>query len=418
LGASAEHDPRAFEAWVERMQKLDAQGRGVEISNLPRSAIGQLGVRDRQDAVLRVNDCAQEMAASDLADRANIQALLVQRAHVDDDYSTFERVVGLYAVTSIPFTSGIRDWHEEATATFEQARSGKLAPHSVIRYVPPGTATYSRKQVEELLKRSTDPLGVPVLSADERERLFATYAPVFDMETTGDYDRIGRLYWSTPATPEVDISRPTVYRKLSYNIDHGTVLVQLVYVVWVPERPKDGTFDLFGGKLDGIVWRVTLAPDGEPLLYDSIHPCGCFHMYFPTPRARPIPAPTGQVEWAFIPATLPTIAEGSRITVSAQTRTHYLSNVWPQRGQTGVEYSFADYDALRTLPLPGGGTRSIFGPDGLVPGTQRTERYFFWPMGISSAGAMRQWGTHATAFVGRSHFDDAHLMAQRFRLSD
>jgi hypothetical protein len=271
--------------------------------------------------------------------------------------------------------------------------------------------------VAALLKRSVDPLGVPVLSTDERERLFATYAPVFDMETTGDYDRIGRLYWSTSATPDVDFSHPTVYTKLSYSIDHGTVLLQLVYVAWVPERPSDGIFDLYGGKLDGIVWRVTLAPDGGPLLYDSIHPCGCFHMYFPTPRAEPIPAPAGQVEWAFIPATVPAIAEGLRITISAQTRTHYLSNVWPQRGQTGVEYSFADYDSLRTLPLPGGGTRSIFGPDGLVPGTQRAERYFFWPMGISSAGAMRQWGTHATAFVGRSHFDDANLMAQRFRLS-
>ncbi len=27
---------------------------------------------------------------------------------------------------------------------------------------------------------------------------------------------------------------------------------------------------------------------------------------------------------------------------------------------------------------------------------------------------MRQWGRHATAFVGRRHFDDAYLMEQRF----
>lgn len=33
---------------------------------------------------------------------------------------------------------------------------------------------------------------------------------------------------------------------------------------------------------------VTLAPDGEPLLYDSIHRCGCYHKFFPTPRARPL----------------------------------------------------------------------------------------------------------------------------------
>ena len=56
----------------------------------------------------------------------------------------------------------------------------------------------------------------------------------------------------------------------------------------------------------------------------------------------------------------------------------------------------------------------MFGPDGLVAGSERAERFFFWPMGIASAGAMRQWGHHATAFVGRSHFDDADLIERRF----
>jgi hypothetical protein len=37
-------------------------------------------------------------------------------------------------------------------------------------------------------------------------------------------------------------------------------------------------------------------------------------------------------------------------------------------------------------------------------------------MGIRSAGAMRQWGRQATAFVGRRHFDDADLIERRFEL--
>ena len=71
---------------------------------------------------------------------------------------------------------------------------------------------------------------------------------------------------------------------------------------------------------------------------------------------------------------------------------------------------------LRSLPLPGGGARSIFGEDGLVAGTERRERFLFWPMGIKSAGAMRQAGSQATAFVGRRHFDDADIIERRFRL--
>ena len=34
---------------------------------------------------------------------------------------------------------------------------------------------------------------------------------------------------------------------------------------------------------------------------------------------------------------------------------------------------------------------------------------------ILAAGAMRQWGRQATAFVGRRHFDDADLFEKRFR---
>jgi hypothetical protein len=53
----------------------------------------------------------------------------------------------------------------------------------------------------------------------------------------------------------------------------------------------------------------------------------------------------------------------------------------------------------------------------MIPGTQRPERFFFWPMGIASAGQMRQWGRHATAFVGRRHFDDPYLLDRYFTLS-
>jgi hypothetical protein len=50
----------------------------------------------------------------------------------------------------------------------------------------------------------------------------------------------------------------------------------------------------------------------------------------------------------------------------------------------------------------------------LIAGTERGERFLFWPMGIASPGAMRQSGTQATAFVGRRHFDDADILEKRF----
>ena len=70
------------------------------------------------------------------------------------------------------------------------------------------------------------------------------------------------------------------------------------------------------------------------------------------------------------------------------------------------------------MPRAAGERASAFGPDGLIAGSERLERFLFWPMGIVSPGAMRQWGRHATAFVGRRHFDDARLMERYFALTD
>jgi hypothetical protein len=83
-------------------------------------------------------------------------------------------------------------------------------------------------------------------------------------------------------------------------------------------------------------------------------------------------------------------------------------------GGDSVTYRFADYDELRSLPRGASGRRSLFGPDAIVPGSERGERFFFWPTGVPCPGAMRQWGHHATAFVGRRHFDDADLMERYF----
>ena len=73
----------------------------------------------------------------------------------------------------------------------------------------------------------------------------------------------------------------------------------------------------------------------------------------------------------------------------------------------------APYRALRRLPLENG-SRSMFTPDGIVPGTERLERFLLWPMGVPSAGAMRQRGHHPVTLVGRQYFDEARLLERVF----
>ena len=413
---SAKSDRQIYRAWIERMRTLGADGRRVEIANLQATVINDMAAGGRDQVVLRSQDCAEILLSADSTDPA-AQAELYRRAFVADDYSSLKRAFGLYELTRLPFYAGVRAWQDRVSETFADARQDKPSAHPVLRYVPPDIPVYTRLEVSRILARaSKHPLGLPQLTDRERDRLFTTYAPVFEIETRGNPDRIGRLYWSSATTPQVDVSSAVVYRRLGYTRVENRTLLQLVYTAWMPERPREGSFDLLGGHLDGIVWRVTLAPDGEPVLFDSIHPCGCYHMFFPTPRLKPLPAPLHILEWSFTPTILPAIPETTRLRVAVQTRTHYLSDVSVSDSNDGAAYRFVEYDELRTLPLPGGGSRSIFGPDGLVAGTERAERYLFWPMGIASAGAMRQSGTQATAFVGRRHFDDADIFEKRFRL--
>ncbi|MCH7590509.1 hypothetical protein IIB34_05690, partial [PVC group bacterium] len=204
------------------------------------------------------------------------------------------------------------------------------------------------------------------------------------------------------------------------------ILPQLVYQIWLPERPKKGAFDLLGGSLDSVVWRVTLGLDGAPLVYDTMHACGCYQLYFPVPpiRRKPMPEDDDLREEALVPLVAPILDEGQRMVVQLATDIHYVSDIYsdsvlPQTDPSktyGIHFGTDVPDeAMRLAPYgEAGRRRSLYGPDGVIRQSRRLERFTLWPMGVKSPGAMRQWGTHATAFVGKRHFDDPYLMEAAF----
>jgi len=410
LASSAAHatGDTATRALAQRLLELDLEARAIEIQNLP-SWSGS-----RKEALSRTTECGRMLLALDLARPAARQAIR-DHARVPDDYSATQRVIGLYALTSYFFARGVRDWEAETREAFAHPPAEDQPGR--VRFAPPPQRALSRSTVAGMLERARlDPLGQPLFTEREIELLAATYAPTFDVAISADYDRFGELRWRRgSATPEVNAAEAAVYVQPAYTRYGERVLLQLVYTLWFPERPKNGTFDLLGGRLDGLVWRVTLAPDGEPVVYDSMHPCGCYHQFFPTPRARVRPAPDPREDWAFVPAVLPRVADGERPLVSIDSATHGIRQVRLVHGiDSVVRYTFRPYEQLRSMMRLDGGVRGVFGPGGLIAGTERGERFFFWPTGIASPGAVRQWGRHATAFVGRRHFDDADLIERRF----
>ncbi len=423
-------------ALVQRLLALDLQARAVEIANLPVQARTQLGGGSASDTLQRTHTCGAQLAAYDTATPPRMTALL-QRLKVPDDYVTGYRVAGAYAISQIPFAIGIRKMEAERLAVFAKD-SPPAEGTSRMRFTPAAstTTTLSSEQLRRILTPSpTDPLRIPNPSPTDLAQLFAQFAPSFDIDVASDDDKPGTLAWTRPSTATqsptltLDTNAPALYQHVAHTRYANHNLLQLVYTLWLPARPKapGSSLDLLAGKLDGIVWRVTLAPDGTPLVYDTIHPCGCYHMFFTTPGVQPKPAPQSGIEWAFVPTTLPAVTLQERAVIRVASRTHYIDRVSVEPAATvsvtqTTPLAQHDYHSLRALPLPANSagttadSRSVFSPAGFIDGTDRGERFIFWPMGIARAGTMRQWGKHATAFVGRRHFDDAMLMQERFTI--
>lgn len=410
----ATDDDRLFGAWARAARELDREGRAIELRNLPPSTIAEIGPGTLEAVSLRTESCANEIAASELAS-PSLRKLALANAQVPDDYIDRNRILGLYPLAQPFFATGIDRWHAEAVDAFREYAAKGRPQTRTVRYAPQPGKPLSREETVELLARAPrDGLGAVHPGPVELERLFEAYAPVFEVESGGDFDAIGALSWGGEVHPSVNTSRPVVYRRLAYTRYGGAVLPQLVYTAWFPERPPSSGVDLLAGKLDGLVFRVTLSRDGSPLVYDSMHPCGCYHMFFPTAKVRELPSPRPRDEWSFVPAQAPAAQRDQRIVLHLQSRTHYLTGISADADRADAAYALEDDNSLRSLPLPGGGRRSIYAADGLVKGSERPERLLFWPMGVPSAGTMRQWGHNATAFLGRRHFDDADLLERRF----
>ncbi len=398
----------ATASWIERMRALDRLGRGFEAARLPTTALGDIGASPEQ-LKPRMEACAAELQIADLK-RPGRLAELRRAAVMGDDYSLAQRTFGLYPITFMPVSEGVVRLQRTIRADFAKDPSELPQVGQLLRYVPPDPAPASIPPVAA----RTDPLGVPEPTPSELETLYRAHAPVWEIDTSGLYDKPGVPYWRGPGEPAVQSGRPVTYRYHAWTRWNGQVLLQLSYLVWFSERPPRSKNDLLSGRLDGVVWRVTLLPDGQPLLYDSVHPCGCYHMFFPGAQLSVRPKLRRAPEPPLVPAGAPPWEVGSRVVLRLASGSHYLQAVYRDAAGEGISYRFRDYAELYQLEGPDGRPLGLFSPDGLVAGSERRERFVLWPMGVVSPGAMRGRGRQATAFIGRRHFDDADLIETVF----
>jgi hypothetical protein len=401
--------PAAFSDWMDQLQLLDQKARQAEIANLSGSE-GMMS--DYETDYRRIVDCGNLLKRADFKMPKTHQRLR-KAITVPDEYIDVRRVLGIYPLTGWFISRGVSKWHTEARKSFSlESPSGW---QKSIRYSPPkSSALPTTERIASFAER--DALGIPKYTAEALKALFEIHAPVWEVETKRNYDRIGAPFWAKEDELQLNTDTPTTYTLLNFTRFEGKIMTQLNYVIWFPSRPKSTSWDIYGGRFDGINFRVTLNADGTPLLYETIHNCGCYYKAYPTEKLRL----RAQIDYAEQPLIFkaPPINNNKEIMVVAmESRNHYVRHLYarPRQMRSEKVYVYLNYHQLRSLPLPINGKRSMFRQDGIVHGTERLERFILWPSGVGSPGAMRQWGRHAVTLVGKRHFDDPFYIEKIFK---
>lgn len=386
--------------WLGRLTRLDLKARRAEIANLSGEPPDGPLVEARLE---RLAACSERLNAMLLSDPDKREALL-ERVRVPDDYFTSHRWLGLYPLTRLFVLSGVDDLHESQLASLTSPPDSETDWHS-------WQAADARQTDRPTADFARDALGIPQAGQERLTRLFRRHSPVWRIEQLSHADRLGQPRWESEQRPVIDTSRPTEFRFTSFTRFKNRVRLQLNYMVWLPERPRDGFLDLLGGHIDGLMWRVTLNDAGEVIAGESVHVCGCYYMVFPGNGTAPRDTQPGG-EPILVGPELPAYLEtGQHPRLTRRGGDHYLIHVDATEAEPDTAMPTRAYDTLRSLPHPSG-RRNLFGDYGLVPGSERRERFLLWTMGVPSPGAMRQPGRHAIAFTSRRHLDDPRVLEE------
>lgn len=406
-------EPQKLLVWMNEMRGLDKQARAYELKN---ASVELSGFMDEPDLMAELDSCAESMMQEDIEDPEQL-ASIKRAAKVADSYITANRIAGVYPISSWFVKRGINRLQKNIKRTFSSAVKPSIASGALETYAPKEVPAIGEEEISQLLMAGTaNTLAMPSFNKQDKETLFSYFAPVWELDQVSEDDHIGSPYWLANQKLGINISDSVVYQYLSYTRLDGQVLPQFNYIIWFPARPAASGVDILAGHLDGITWRVTVSTDGNILMYDSMHNCGCYHMFFPISETgvSRLTQSSGE-ESILVPQQVAMLQTGQRVHLRIASGSHYIEAVTnkPVNSRHNT-YRFADYNELRSLARIDGKHLSMFGINGIVPGTSRKERWLLWPMGVEDAGAMRQWGHHATAFIGRRHFDDADLLERYF----
>jgi hypothetical protein len=408
-----------FNAWLDRMLRLDRTGRKKEILNLPENGLATLkdeigGFENRSQLLSLISKHSAMLLEADRRHPAFRERLQAE-VDVPDEYSTAMRIFGLYPIAAIPVSIAthsaygtFRKWHRQPLEELET-----LGTVSVYRPAE-GEGDIDRNVSELFISGRIDAIGLVDLDAPAAAYLARTFAPVISQDVVADYDRFGAVEW-VEGTVSINPEKPTVYYYITYSILNRQPVLQLNYAFWYSERNGEKAPAIEKGPLDGITFRISLDQTGRPVMADVMNNCGCY--YFNIPRREMVKDihPSADKLYPFVPTWMPEAFPRQPISLRVNSGWHQIEKVYTAPiPESAREYRLVPYDELESLPHADRSRESVFTPQGIMKDSKRIEPYIFFSMGIPKVGYMRQRNHHAIKLVGRSHFTDTDIYDRYF----
>ncbi|OUS26728.1 hypothetical protein A9Q99_16000 [Gammaproteobacteria bacterium 45_16_T64] len=414
-------------AWINELSRLGRTTYLIEAQRLPMtradSLTRNLQQTNSQDAI---QYCSKTLVNA-LIEHDKNWPLSLAMDKPEDSYSNIARFFGMYPLTSALAKPSIKQYQADMRRRLEKGAKDFSLIQRYHPITPPITRTIAPQKTETVplsaltiqqqfsLAYAKSPLAIPQFEEAYLAQLFHLFSPKLQVESTSSSDSIGSPEWVQNADSalaiNIDLDNVNAYRYLSFTRSKGNVLLQLNYAFWFPERPIQNNFDIYAGDIDGIIWRVTLDTTGKPWVYDSIHQCGCYHKVYMKNNISSAQIDSSIEEPLYFALTDDI---SHPVTLHIDANSHYIVDVSnaasnkAEEDRSSTGYELKRYDSLSYLPTTQG-PKSLFDDDGIISQSARIERWFLWPLGVVNAGAMRQKGTHAIAFVGRRHFDDPFI---------
>jgi hypothetical protein len=198
----------AFAEWLEEMRQLDSTGKKLEFANLPASAMQQLLSKIPLGGSFEqaLEHCGKRLNKVSLNNPEH-QENLLELAQVPDAYQSWKRVAGLYLLTRYAAAVGIERLHRELGASFNIPLAKLPRQGQLIRYSPPHSNPLPLEHIAAMLRPAYDnPLGIPHLTSSQLQQLLAHFAPVWEIDTRNDTDKIGTVGLDSDKQPGIDIS--------------------------------------------------------------------------------------------------------------------------------------------------------------------------------------------------------------------